>query len=189
MNIPNSLTILRIVLAFVFVGLVTADGVWMKTSALLVFLLAGFTDYWDGKIARRSGQITRFGKLMDPIADKLLTLSAFFAFLLMGLISAWMVGLVVFRDIFITVFRLLMPAKSSDAQAAENSGKNKTAFQFIFIGVSLIYLIAAETSGWNHDWDGGLIRIIRAGMTLVVAMTLWSGAQYVWHNRRVFDKA
>ena len=71
MNLPNKLTISRIILTFVFMFFLFSMGVWAKSAALLMFLAASLTDYYDGKIARRTGQITNFGKLMDPIADKI----------------------------------------------------------------------------------------------------------------------
>jgi len=101
-NTANTLTCVRIFLAFVLLFFILTDGFFWKTAAILVFVLASLTDYWDGKIARATGQITAFGKLMDPIADKFLTLFAFVAFTQKGIVSAWMVVLVVARDFLIT---------------------------------------------------------------------------------------
>jgi CDP-diacylglycerol--glycerol-3-phosphate 3-phosphatidyltransferase len=189
MNIPNFLTIVRVVLSFLFLFLILSDGFPAKGLAFLVFVLASVTDYWDGEIARRSGQITQFGKIMDPIADKLLTLSAFVAFAFMGLVPWWMSALIVVRDVLITGFRLLMPPKSGDAQSAQAGGKSKTAIQFIFIIGVLAYLAAAETALWNPDWTSPALTVVRVLMAFIVALTLWSGVEYFMKTRGVFKKA
>lgn len=188
MNVPNILTVIRIFLSFLFLTLLLTEGAFAKGCALFIFILAGVTDYWDGEIARRSGQITHFGKLMDPIADKLLTLSAFIAFAFMGLIFWWMAALIVIRDLSITVFRLLMPAESGDAQSAQSSGKSKTALQIVFIVGVLGYLAVAETTAWNPDWTPAAVTIIRVLMGFIVAFTLWSGVQYFIKSRPVFQR-
>jgi CDP-diacylglycerol--glycerol-3-phosphate 3-phosphatidyltransferase len=188
MNVPNFLTLVRIALTFLFVWLLLADGLVAKGCALLVFLLASVTDYWDGEIARRSGQITQLGKIMDPIADKLLTLSAFIVFAWMGLVPWWMSALIAIRDVSITAFRLFMPSKSGDTQAAQAGGKNKTALQFIFIIGVLGYLAFIETTRWNEAWTPDAVTVIRIFMGLIVALTLWSGIGYFLSTRGVFAR-
>ena len=186
MNVPNRLTCLRIFLAVVFMALLFAEGAFYKSLALAVFLAASFTDFLDGRIARRKGQVTRFGKLMDPVADKLLTVSAFVMFVQLGLVPGWMVVLVIMRDVLITGVRLAVPSQG-DWQAARLSGKQKTALQFSFIVATLVFLILRETPQWNLSWEEPARRAVYFAMFFVLAVTLWSGARYLSENRRVFN--
>jgi len=101
-NLPNKLTILRIVLAFVFILFLFIGGLAAKVTALVLFLSASATDILDGYLAKKNNQITDFGKLMDPIADKILIISAFLAFVEMRLIPAWMVVIILFREAAVT---------------------------------------------------------------------------------------
>lgn len=185
MNLPNALTCLRIVFSFVLLFLLFLNGLPAKILALAVFIAASLTDYWDGKIARSSGQITVFGKIMDPIADKFLTLSAFIGFTQKGLLLTWMVLLVVARDFLITGIRLTIPQKG-DLHAARPSGKNKTVLQFVFIYLVLGFLAFKETYFWNPAWEGTVLLALNAAMGMVVIATLWSGASYLIKNRELF---
>lgn len=186
MNLPNRLTLSRIFLTILFVLLLFSQGAFMKSVALVVFLGAALTDYWDGKIARERGQITPFGQLMDPIADKLLTLSAFISFVQMGLIPAWMVVVIITRDVLITGLRLSIPDGRSEKTEARQSGKQKTALQISSIIGVLIFLTAKETSAWKPEWTPSALLFIYYGMCLIVAVTLWSGARYLIKNREFF---
>lgn len=186
MNVPNALTCLRIVLAFVLLFLLFMSGFAAKILALAVFIAASLTDYWDGKIARSSGQVTVFGKLMDPIADKFLTFAAFIGFTQKGLIAPWMVVLVVARDFLITGVRLAIPPKR-DLQAARQSGKNKTVLQYLFIYFVLGYLAFRETPYWDPAWELPVLMFLRAAMGVIVIVTLWSGANYLIKNKELFE--
>jgi len=185
-NLANQLTCGRIFLSFALLFFLLSEGLIWKVGALFIFGLASLTDYWDGKIARARGQITGFGKLMDPIADKLLTLSAFIAFTQKGIVSAWMVLLVVARDFLITGVRLSIPPKE-DLEAARPSGKNKTVVQFVFILGVLIYSVLREMSFWDSVWDPLVFSVINVSMLGVVGITLWSGVVYLYKNRRMFE--
>ncbi|MBI4353212.1 MAG: CDP-diacylglycerol--glycerol-3-phosphate 3-phosphatidyltransferase [Candidatus Omnitrophica bacterium] len=184
MNLPNRLTVLRILLTVLFMILLFGKNLFAKTGALLVFLLASLTDYWDGKIAREKGQITRFGKLMDPIADKILTLSAFMAFVQMGIIPAWMVIAIISRDLLITGLRLLAPS-AGDAAAARKSGKHKTVLQFLAIVFVLLFLALKQAPVWKEEWSAFAHDFIYLGMLFIVSVTLWSGIRYVWVNKEL----
>ncbi|MDP6040042.1 MAG: CDP-alcohol phosphatidyltransferase family protein, partial [Candidatus Latescibacteria bacterium] len=105
-TIPNVLTVLRLVLTPVFLVLIFADNWYCKILALLVFTVASLTDFYDGKIARRDGTITSFGRFMDPLADKLLVSSALIAFVILGMVEAWLVGAMLVRDVVITSLRI-----------------------------------------------------------------------------------
>jgi CDP-diacylglycerol--glycerol-3-phosphate 3-phosphatidyltransferase len=180
MNIPNQLTCLRFGLALVFLALLGTHGVIYKAAALATFLLASWTDWLDGHIARSSNQITKFGKLMDPLADKFLTVAAFVMFVQLGLVAAWSVTMIVMRDLFVSGVRAT--ASGEDA-AARMSGKQKTVLQFVFIVAVLIYLTWRESGAWPSEWTPVAQNAIHIGMAGIVAITLFSGFRYVLKNR------
>ncbi len=186
LNLPNQLTLSRIFLAILFIFLLFSKGAPMKCAALVVFLLAACTDYWDGKIARARSQITPFGQMMDPIADKLLTLSAFISFVQMDILPAWMVIVILMRDILVTSLRLTLPQGRSVKTEARRSGKQKTILQIASITGILIFLAARETAVWRPEWTSDALSFIHTGMLLIVAVTVWSGVRYVVKNRGLF---
>ncbi len=175
LNLPNTLTVSRIILAGIFVAFLFQPGFCAKAAALAVFLLASVTDYWDGYLARKDGTTTNFGRLMDPIADKLLTLSAFFSFVSLGILPLWIALLIVFREVFITAIRLRVRGK---AQAPRPSGKQKTALQMTAILFALSYLTLREAFFWQAAWDGPARTAVFTLMLAVAALTLWSGYRY-----------
>jgi CDP-diacylglycerol--glycerol-3-phosphate 3-phosphatidyltransferase len=105
-NLPNKITLSRIVLAFVFMFLLFCRGMVAKYLALFTFIIASITDFFDGRIARRKKMENDFGRLMDPIADKILILAAFLAFVEMKIVPAWMVIVIIFRELVITGLRI-----------------------------------------------------------------------------------
>ena len=132
MNLPNKLTVSRFVLTVFFLVALFTEFPFNTTVALLLFSAAGITDWVDGAYARRHNLITNFGKLMDPLADKILTCSAFIAFVGEGWIAPWMAVLIVARELSITGLRLLAASKNV-VLAAEGWGKHKTIWQIITI--------------------------------------------------------
>ena len=183
MNLPNRLTVLRVILALVFIFILPLAGPAAKVLALLIFSLASFTDYLDGSIARKTGTTTPFGAFLDPIADKALTFSAFCGFIQLGIVPAWMVVLIVVRDLSVTGLRLLMHGDVKKA-SAQISGKHKTVIQFSAILFILVYLILRETPFWRMDWNAPSGLVIYWGMIYVVGFTLYSGIVYIYANRR-----
>ena len=143
MNLPNKLTILRIVLTFIFMAFLYTHGVLAKTLALCVFLLASITDALDGYIAKKNNQITDFGRLMDPIADKILVLAALLAFVERGVVPAWMVVIIIFREVTVTGLRFLALSKGKVLQA-DSGGKHKTIWQILAITIILLFFIFRE---------------------------------------------
>ncbi len=134
MNLPNKLTILRIILVPVFVFVLLSDcfGDSSRWAALAIFIIASLTDLLDGKIARKYGLITNFGKFMDPLADKMLVCSALICLVELGRIYSWMVIVIVVRDFVISGFRLVA-AERGKVIAANSWGKFKTASQMVMI--------------------------------------------------------
>ncbi|MFH1578425.1 MAG: CDP-diacylglycerol--glycerol-3-phosphate 3-phosphatidyltransferase [Candidatus Omnitrophota bacterium] len=191
MNIANRLTMLRIVLTFVFMFFLFCKGITAKSAAFLIFSLAALSDFFDGRIAKKRNIISDFGKFMDPIADKILILAAFAAFVQMHLIEAWMLVIIVARELLITSLRLFGLNKGR-VLAASKSGKHKTAFQmfviFLILGFILLKEIMLRFFTWNPAWEAFFRQGIYILMWIVVALTLYSGISYLWENRKVIAK-
>jgi len=187
MNWANRLTISRLVMTILFVAALSWDWPYARTVALIVFILAGITDFFDGEIARRYGEVTNFGKLMDPLVDKIMMAAAFISLVPLGAIPAWAATTVVARDFLITGLRLMASARGQ-VLPAERLGKQKTSWQIITVVFFLVLLSARElTSGelasgwWLRAWN-------RAGPVLVwitVVLTVYSGLRYAWRHRDV----
>jgi CDP-diacylglycerol--glycerol-3-phosphate 3-phosphatidyltransferase len=191
MNIANKLTMLRIVLTFVFMFFIFAHGLLAKVLSLIVFITAALSDFFDGMIAHRKNMVTDFGRLMDPIADKILVLAAFAAFVQMQLIDAWMFVIIVSREILITSLRLFALNKGKVLSAAR-AGKHKTVSQMAVIFSILGFIVSKEVMltyfTWNPDWE----KIFRQGiyflMLVTVGLTLYSGLSYLWENRKIIAR-
>src|SRR6266571_9014588 len=139
MNLPNKLTTSRFGLTALFLWAMFSRSPVNDTLALVFFCLAGVTDFLDGEIARRRKLITSFGILMDPLADKVMVCSAFIAFIELDWIRAWMVVIVVARELAITGLRLLAASKNV-VLAAEGYGKHKTVSQIVAFISGALYL-------------------------------------------------
>lgn len=189
MNLPNKLSVSRIILTFIFMFFLFSSGLLAKYMAFIVFTLAALTDFYDGRIARKMNIVTDFGKLIDPIADKILVLAAFLAFVEMKIIPAWTVVLIIARELIITSLRLLAISKKTYLAAAIG-GKHKTLFQIIVIFIILIFLIVKETAvKFFTFWNSGVEYWARWGililMLITVTLTLVSGVTYLWKNRNL----
>ena len=176
MNYANILTCSRLLFAALFAVFLFWEEPLGKYVALFFFVLASLTDYWDGRIARSLGQISQFGKLMDPIADKVLTLAAFFSFWWLSLVPLRWVVIIVMRDLILTGVRFRLPPESK-GRSARASGKQKTFLQIVYILGVLIYLIARESRHWDPAWDGRALMAVQIGMILIVMVTVLSGLQ------------
>ena len=185
-NFPNRLTLARLVLTIFFLAAMFWRTRFNDTIALLLFSLAGLTDYYDGKIARRDKLITNFGILMDPLADKILTCSAFIAFVGRGAVPAWMAIIIVARELAITGLRLLAATKNV-VLAAEGYGKHKTVSQIVVIIALLLTDSYDEWGAWAtaffHPW---LPRLAQFFLWITVALTFVSGLLYLWRNRHLY---
>ena len=193
MNLPNKLTISRIIMTVFFLTALIVEFPFHITLALVIFVIASITDFLDGSIARKHGLITDFGKLMDPLADKVLICSAFIGFIELGWMKAWMVVIIVSRELAITGLRLLA-ANKNQVLAAERQGKNKTITQITAIISLLIYNsygdwgVAGKIFGYEivgYSWTGWVAEI---SMWAAVALTAYSGILYLWKNREVYLK-
>jgi len=194
MNLPNKLTVSRFALTVLFLWALFSPLRFNDTLALIFFCVASFTDYLDGSISRRRGLVTNFGILMDPLADKVLVCSAFIAFvesthLNPGApvkVAAWMVIIIVARELTITGMRLLAASKKT-VLAADNLGKLKTVLQIATIIALLITDAANEWSPWLRNifqpWVAGFAEI---ALWVTVMLTAVSGLIYLWRNRAVY---
>ncbi len=195
MNLPNKITITRIVLAFIFMIFLFVEGVMAKTMALVIFLAAALSDYLDGFIAKKYDIISDFGKIMDPVADKILTLAAFLAFVEMKLIPAWMVVIIILREFIITGIRL-MALRQNDVLPAGVGGKQKTISQMLSIVIILVFIIIKEAGVrtfyfWNPTFEYWYKQVIFFMMIVTVVLTIISGVSYIAGNRKYLlgDKA
>ncbi len=191
MNLANKLTITRIVLTFVFMFFLFCQGMWAKSLALVTFLLAALTDFLDGMLAQKRNMVTDFGRLMDPIADKILVLASFAAFVQMQLIEAWMFVIIIAREILITSLRLFALNKGK-VLSATRSGKHKTFSQMLVIFLILGFIVAKEVMlvyfTWNPDWEQMFRHGIFVLMLVTVTLTLYSGLSYLWNNRQIITR-
>lgn len=194
MNLPNKLTVSRFVLTGFFLWALFSKFVFNDTLALILFCLAGITDFLDGRIARSRNLITNFGKLMDPLADKIMVCSAFIAFVESThlnpnapvKVGAWMVVIIVGRELAITGLRLLAASKNV-ILAAEGFGKHKTISQIVSV-ISLLVLDAmGEWPAWLQNCFMGWSPLFtKISLWLTVSLTALSGGIYLWRNRRIY---
>ena len=169
MNLPNKLTIFRVILVIPFVALMlNGYDLW----AVAVFIIASLTDLLDGKIARKYNLITDFGKFMDPLADKLLVCAAMICLVEMGRLPAWMVIVIISREFIISGFRLVA-SDNGVVIAASYWGKFKTTFQMLMIIVLILNL-------------GGVFDMIGLALTWIeLILTVVSLIDYLVKNKQV----
>lgn len=177
-NLPNVLTMVRLVLVPIFIILVLNGSVGAMWAALVVFVVAAFTDLYDGKIARERGIVTDWGKIWDPIADKALTLGAFVVLSIAGLVPWWFTVVVAARELGITWMRSRL-LKRGIVVAANSGGKAKTVSQMFLI----VFLVFPWDSVWgvsNALFDVTGLAVVRwVLIAIALFLTVWSGLQYV----------
>ena len=190
MNIPNILSIARIILTPLFIILLFADFKMAKVFALLIFAIAAITDAYDGYLARKYNQITPEGKFLDPLADKILVLSAFISFAFINIIDFWMVGIIIFRDLFVTGLRFIMSSRGFEFVTSKLS-KYKTAFQLTIIILTLIF-ISIEGLDINIFIPTIVLikeyKIIYILTAFTAIFTAYTGILYVFANRFIIQK-
>jgi CDP-diacylglycerol---glycerol-3-phosphate 3-phosphatidyltransferase len=187
MNWANRLTLSRLALTVIFVMALNSSWQYARTSALIIFLIAGVTDFVDGEVARRYGIITNFGKLMDPLVDKIMMAAAFISLVPLKAVPAWAATTVVARDFLITGLRLMASARGL-VLPAERLGKQKTSWQIITVIFFLALLAANELRFADESSAWWLRARDEAGPILVwimVALTVYSGLGFTWRHRRL----
>ena len=181
MNTPNKLTILRIILIPIFMIFLLAPncGSICTWVALVIFIGASVTDWFDGHIARSTNQITTFGKFADPLADKLLTSAALISFIELYSVPSWMIFIIVAREFIVTGLRLVAISEGK-VIAASMAGKVKTFVQMI--AIVLVMLLGALGLGDVAFLGFNLATWL---MCIVAAITLYSGITYLFDNRKL----
>lgn len=176
MNLPNRLTVLRMILVPFFVwAMLSTDLPHHYLWALVLFSGASFTDYLDGQIARKYNLVTNFGKFMDPLADKILVMSAMICFIPAFDLSPIVVIIIMAREFVVTSLRLI-GASEGVVIAADGWGKAKTASTMVWIIVTLVLV--------ESPVDLGVTTIVfNTGMLITTALTIISGFNYIWKNR------
>ena len=197
MNLPNQLTLSRIGLTFLMVLLLTSSVPYGKTAALLVFVLAGITDYCDGRLARARNKVSAFGQLMDPLADKILVCAAFVSFVAIHqIVPAWIVIAIISREFLITGLRLLA-AREGRVLSAGKWGKHKMIWQTVAIATILAGLALQEEllplvlggqalATALQAFSRYFSTVCFAVSGLVAVLTVVSGAVYMWQSRDLF---
>lgn len=207
-TLPNAITIARIALAPVVFFLLFIPTFTARFLAFLLFLVAAFSDLWDGHLARKYGWISNFGKLVDPIADKLLLVATFLPFYILsnrptadgrlpwiGTFPLWILLVVFGREALVTGLRSLL-ARRGIIIPAGRSGKLKAVFQNIFIGTA-IFWYALQTAALRNNWTGQLWDFWRGfhgsvfvvTLAIAVLLTVYSLGVYLWEWRRLVRAA
>lgn len=179
MNLPNKLTIARVIAVPFFIAAYLLE---FYAAAFILFIAASFTDMLDGKIARKYNLVTNFGKIMDPLADKILVYSAFCLMVEDGMVPAWMLIVILAREFAIGGMRTVA-ASDGIVIAAGMSGKIKTVLQMIAVPLLLLTTALAETDFFYYC---NLASQIFLWASLI--MTVYSGVEYIAKNRKVFSQ-
>ena len=178
MNLPNKLTLLRVCLIPFFVVLARMSPFWAQCAAVGVYALACLTDALDGHLARSRNLVTNFGKFMDPIADKLLVMSALIVLTAQGRMPDWVCIVMLAREFLVSGFRLVA-VENGVVIAAGPLGKVKTVLQMLST-IALLLLVPAE--GAPILGQGGVV-FANVLMVLALVLTVVSGADYILRNR------
>lgn len=202
LTLPNIITLARIGVCPLLFMLIMAPGTGARYAAFVLFVLAGLSDVWDGYLARKYDLVTDIGKLLDPLADKLLLVVTFVPFVLLshrpgtaddvplwGPLPVWVVVVIFARELFITVFRA-WAARRGVIIAAGRSGKHKALVQSLFIGGFLLWLPLSQMAS-DQGWTSGLwtawslFHRLWVGVTLLIAvvLTVYSLLDYLWRYR------
>jgi CDP-diacylglycerol--glycerol-3-phosphate 3-phosphatidyltransferase len=208
-TLPNIITLARIGLAPVIALLPFIQGYTPKLIAFAVFLVAAISDVYDGKLARRRAQITDLGKLLDPLADKLLLLATLIPIYWMtryplrqyelpwwGHLPVWVAALLLGRELFMTIFRVYA-GRRGVIIAAGRAGKFKTIVQDVFIGATILWFAwkdLAAARGWRRGWLGAAWErfhgaVVAATLAVAVVVTVYSLAAYLYRYRQLLRSA
>ena len=182
-QISNIITTIRLILAIIFLYLFTQTNLIIEAS--IIFFVAAVSDFFDGWIARKLEITSKFGEQFDPLADKVLTLSAFFAFAIEGIIPFWCVIIIAIRDVVNTLIRFLFLSKKNISTSL--SAKIKTVLQLIFISVILFIKLFAECEIVS-DSDIIYSPVIFYSMLLITVITIWTMLEYIFKMFKMSNK-
>ncbi len=192
MVLPNQLTVLRIILTPIFFILLLSEDTLLKQVALGVFLLAAITDWYDGWLARKFNYFTNWGRVWDPLADKILTSAAFIALVILGIVELWMVIIILLRDFIITGIRIFSDYRNIPFPTSVYA-KWKTFIQMIFL-YYLLFVYVGSITEQIHSGNEKLFdilfnpKLVYFGMLFITLLTLHSGLTYIFRNRELISK-
>jgi len=190
-NLPNAITLSRLVLTAAFIIFVTWESTWGHLTALILFIIATASDFVDGWLARKMNLVTPLGKLLDPLADKILVCAAFVFLTAKGICPVWITALIIGREFLVTGLRQIA-IEAGQVLAADNLGKWKTTFQLTYLIAGLIWLtfetmtdipsylkfLHTLTTPWGENaW------LMPITLGTAVALTVISGWKYLWSSR------
>jgi CDP-diacylglycerol---glycerol-3-phosphate 3-phosphatidyltransferase len=192
-NLPNAITFSRLVMTAAFVVAVSQDSLLGHGAGLVLFVVAAVSDFVDGYLARKMGLVTPLGKLMDPLADKILVSAAFVFFTEQKLCPVWVTALIIGREFLVTGLRQIA-IEAGQVLAADHLGKWKTTFQLAYLITGLVWLTGEKARGvlpgvelLKHlarpMWEGGWLQPIF--LWAAVALTVVSGWNYLWNSRNL----
>jgi len=190
-NLPNAITVSRLILTAAFIIFVAWESTWGHVTALILFIVAAASDFLDGWLARKLNLVTPLGKLLDPLADKILVCAAFVFLTAKGICPVWVTALIIGREFLVTGLRQIA-IEAGQVLAADRLGKWKTTFQLTYLISGLIWLTLETmehipssltffhtlTKPWG---DGAWLMPI--SLSIAVALTVISGWNYVWSSR------
>lgn len=186
MNLPNKLTITRIILAPIFMIFFLIDNVYSRYFSTFIFIVATLTDLYDGYLARKTGVITGFGKFMDPLADKILTSTAFISFVALGYVKAWMILIIIVREFLVTGLRSIAAYKGV-VILPSILAQWKTVCQMTVIVIILIYInLKATLLPLGYNWSiltsNSTYKIFDGMIFLIMLLTVGTGIDYLVKN-------
>jgi len=193
-NLPNTLTLSRLGLAFVLIPLLVFDVPFGKTAALILFVVGALTDYLDGRLARNVYGVTQFGSLMDPVTDKVMVCAAFITFVELQIVKAIVVVIIVAREFMVTGLRLLA-LNDGQVISAGKWGKHKTVWQLVSIILILLGLAIRDDLLRNKSAEmlASYNRLFTIGShtisIAVAAITVLSGIMYLVEHKSLMTKA
>ncbi|HEY5615394.1 MAG TPA: CDP-diacylglycerol--glycerol-3-phosphate 3-phosphatidyltransferase [Bacteroidota bacterium] len=183
---PNQLTLLRVVLTPVFLAFLFSSDAVLRQLSLVVFFIALLTDWYDGWVARRWGYVSRWGKFLDPLADKVVTSATLIAFIYLGLVPGWTVWVIISRDVLITFLRTYSELKGK-AFDTSKFAKTKTFMQFVVIFYILFLYVARDIEFFKANYATAIeilldYTLLYSLMVVITLITLWTGVMYVIDN-------
>ncbi len=191
MNLPNAITLSRLILTAAFIIFVAWESTWGHVTALILFLVAAASDYVDGWLARKMNLVTPLGKLLDPLADKILVSAAFVFLTAKGICPVWITALIIGREFLVTGLRQIA-IEAGQVLAADNLGKWKTTFQLIYLIAGLIWLTFETMTNIPSSLEflhtlttpsGENAWLMPITLGIAVALTVISGWNYLWSSR------
>jgi CDP-diacylglycerol--glycerol-3-phosphate 3-phosphatidyltransferase len=202
-KLPNRITMFRMLIIIAFIPALLAANIVFNYIALILFVIAGISDWLDGYLARKWNIVSNFGKVMDPLADKILVISTLLCFIQLGVIPAWMVVIIIGREFMISGIRM-MAAQGGKIIQASNLGKLKTVIEMTAITTVLLLKVIQDTVEYYNDtqsWEQIIMKFGKWGdlfvqfaydgpywlMFIATAMSLISGLDYFFKNKKIFD--